>query len=77
MMPTLADNFGRVELADEALFDHELCKGGETPVFLQAAVIVELAAVFGHIEAMQELFTAARAFQRVAQRRTLIVVVVV
>ena len=68
-------DFGEVELADEAFLDHELGEGGETAVFLQAAVVVELAAVFGHIEAMQQLFTAARAFQRVAQGRALIVVV--
>src|SRR5574343_676766 len=40
-------DFGRVELANEAFFDHELGKDREATVFLQTAVVVEAAAVLG------------------------------
>src|SRR5574343_1282062 len=70
-------DFGRVELADEALFDHELGKGREAAVFLQAAMVVEAAAVLGDIQAVQQALVAARAVQRIAQRLARVVVVLV
>ncbi len=66
-----------VELSDEALFDHELGERGEAPVLLQAAVIIEFAAMPGDIQPVQQLFVAARAVQRVAQGQALGVAVFV
>ena len=66
-----------MKLPHEALFDHELGKGGEAAVFLQATVIVELAAVLGDIQAVQQAFVAARALERLAKRNALVVAVFV
>ena len=70
-------DFGAAQLAHEALFDHELGKGRETAVFLQAAVIVEAATELADIHAVQQLFVATRAGQRFAQRLALVVMVFV
>ncbi len=46
-------------------------------MFLQAAVVIELATVLGVVDAMQQFFPAARAMHRLAQGLALIVAVLV
>ena len=61
-------DFCRTELADKALFDHELGEGREAAVFLQAAMVVEASAVLGDIQSVQQFFLAARTTQWLGQR---------
>ena len=68
-------DFGRHQLANETLFDHKLAEGRKPAVFLQAAMVVELAAMLDVVDAMQQAFVAARAMQWVAQGQALVVAV--
>jgi hypothetical protein len=52
----------RRQLADEALLDHELGEDRETPVFLQAALVGEAAAL-GDVEHREQRVVAARTVQ--------------
>ena len=54
-------------MPDKPLFNHKLGESRESAMLLQAAVVVKLTPVFGDIQTVQQFFTAARAFERIAQ----------
>ena len=60
-------DLGCGQLPNKAFFDHELGESRESPVLLQATMVVEAPTSLGQIQPMQQFFVAARAVQRIAQ----------